>query len=117
MFYNCRNESLLILLFRQTNGHGNQCCYDQQGNIIVGPPGGGTVDRVAPGRSKIDHFFEDVLPFIWCCKGEFSNCRDTYYRYRPSDDGSRYMPAPPGEILLKFIHKLVYFFFFSLCLW
>ena len=86
-----------------TKGYGNQCCYDKQGNIIVGPPGGGTVDKVAPRsiRSKINHFFEDVLPFMWCCKGEFSNCRDTYYRFRPSDDGSRFTPPPPGEITKK----------------
>ena len=90
------NNSVSLTPYRQTGGHGNQCCYNETGRIIVGPPGGGTVDRVAPGRSVKDHFYEDVLPFIWCCKGDFPNCA-TYYRYRPSDDGSRYNPPPPGE--------------------
>ena len=95
--------AIIIVIIRLTKGYGNQCCYDRQGDIIVGPPGGSTVDKVAPRsiRNKINHFFEDVLPFMWCCKGEFSNCRDTYYRFRPSDDGSRYMPPPPGEITKK----------------
>lgn len=81
--------SVMWHLLRQTGGHGNQCCYDEKGNLIVGPPGGGTVDRVAPGKSIIYHIYEDVLPFIWCCKGELANYT-IYYHYRPSDDGSSY---------------------------
>ena len=46
---------------------------------------------------------------MWCCKGEFSNCRDTYYRFRPSDDGSRYMPPPPGEITTKMHRECIIF--------
>ena len=91
-------------IYSLTKGYGNQCCYDKQGNLVVGAPGGGTVDRVSPGKSKVDHFLEDVLPFLWCCTGLFSNCRDTYYRFRPSDDGSRYMPALPGEKVYYIAH-------------
>ena len=86
---------------RQTKGYGNQCCYDNDGELVVGSPGGGTVDRVSPGDGKkTDHFLEDVLPWFYCCKGLFSNCRDTYYRFRPSDDGARFNPPPPGEMYM-----------------
>ena len=29
-------------------GAGQQCCYSQDGTLIVGPPGGGTADRYNP---------------------------------------------------------------------
>ena len=82
-----------------TGGSGQQCCYDHSGNIIVGPPGGGTVDQVSPNVSTTKHFFRDVLPFFLCCKaGLFSNCR-RYYQSRPSDDCSRFVPPSlPGLI-------------------
>ena len=83
-----------------TGGSGQQCCYDGSGNIIVGPPGGGTVDQVSPDVSTTEHFFRDVLPFWLCCKaGIFSNCGN-YYRSRPSDDCSRFVPPSlPGYTL------------------
>ena len=68
--------------------------------LVVGPPGGGTVDLYAPSGflnlyGKWLHFYHDVRPFYYCCKGEFSDCRE-YYKHRPSDDGSRYVLQPPG---------------------
>jgi len=78
-------------------GSGQQCCYDYDGQLVVGPPGGGTVDLYAPTSwgSTLNHFTHDMLPFIYCCKGEFSNC-DLYYQKRPSDNGKRYILKPPG---------------------
>ena len=87
---------IFTLLHRRTGGAGNQCCYGRNGRLLVGPPGGGTVDRVSPEISELDHFVHDVLPYLWCCKGLFSNC-DKYYEHRPSDDGSCFDPPPPGE--------------------
>ena len=79
-------------------GSGQQCCYDDDGQLVVGPPGGGTVDLYAPIGyfGKLLHFYHDVRPFYYCCKGEFSDCRE-YYKHRPSDDGSRYVLQPPGQ--------------------
>ena len=94
-----KNHCYTIILLSDTNGYGNQCCYDSVEKLIVGPLAGGTVDIVSPKKNMRDHFYEDVLPFIWCCKGEFPNCRDNYYKFRPSDDGSRYNPPLPGEKL------------------
>ena len=70
----------------------------------MGPSSGGSVDKVAPtgsGTEKIKnlvkHFFEDVLPFIFCCKGPIKDC-SKYYERRPSDDGSCFVdPTPPGK--------------------
>ena len=83
------------------SGPGQQCCYDNNGNINVGPPGGGTVDNIAPTGyfSTIGHFAVDVAPFFACCKaGLLSDCA-AYYEYRPSDDCSRTRPPPPGEVV------------------
>ena len=78
-----------------TGGSGQQCCYNSRGDIITGPPGGGTVDIVSPDVSVTEHFLKDVFPFFLCCKaGVFSNC-GRYYQYRPSDDCSRSVPPPP----------------------
>ena len=64
---------------------------------MVGPPGGGTVDLYAPTSltSTLKHYTHDVLPFIYCCRGTFSNC-NLYYQKRPSDNGKRYILKPPG---------------------
>ena len=75
-----------------TGGSGQQCCY-RNNALVVGPPGGGTVDLVSPDVDFIGHLIQDVIPYLLCCKaGIFSNCAE-YYRHRPSDDG--YPPPPP----------------------
>ncbi|KAJ8037431.1 Sushi domain-containing protein 2 [Holothuria leucospilota] len=77
---------------------GQQCCYKSDGNILVGPPGGGSADAVVLGNAEsmgtIWHYFYDVLPWISCCK--LSDSCDTYYKYRPSDDCSLYVPPRPS---------------------
>ena len=67
---------------------------------MTGPPGGGTVDRYATNTymGKLKHFLHDVLPYIYCCKGQFGKYMcDKYYERRPSDNGSRFNLQPPGE--------------------
>ena len=54
-------------------------------------------------KNLFDHQFEDVLPFIFCCKGRPTNY-DLYYERRPSDDGRAYTPIQPGKV--KFAVKL-----------
>ena len=73
---------------------GQQCCYNGD-SLVVGPPGGGTVDVVSPEKSYLDHFRRDVLPWFYCCKLS-KNC-GKYYERRPSDDGSRYVSPPTGK--------------------
>ncbi|PIK57234.1 hypothetical protein BSL78_05871 [Apostichopus japonicus] len=78
-----------------SGGSGQQCCYGSDGNILVGPPGGGTVDAYAPGGfcGTVKNFWFDVLPFLACCK-LISQC-ETYYEFLPSDDCSDYQPPRP----------------------
>lgn len=90
-------------------GAGNQCCYRSDGTLIVGPPSGGSVDKVAPTGNGLKylsnvfaHFREDVLPYIYCCKGGKPDC-SKYYERRPSDDGSSFNPPVPGKLLIVYI--------------
>ena len=90
-------------LFR-TEGSSNECCYDSSGQLIVGPTSGGSVDKVSYIRSDpskymnrlLSHQQEDILPYIYCCKGPVTVC-DVYYKRRPSDNGTAYVPPIPGE--------------------
>ena len=77
------NPGMHIYICRsQTGGSGQQCCYDDRGRLITGPPGGGTVDLVSPDVSFVRHFVDDVIPFLLCCKaGIFSNCDEYYERF------------------------------------
>jgi len=47
-------------------GSGQQCCYDENEQLLVGPPGGGTVDLYAPTdwTGFLKHLNHDVLPFF-----------------------------------------------------
>lgn len=80
---------------------GQQCCYNSAGDLITGPLSGGTVDYVAPtgnfGYNIIRHFWLDVRPAIYCCKGayKFNTCK-SYYQRRPSGKGDSCDPPVPG---------------------
>ncbi len=74
---------------------GQQCCYLDNGILATNSPSGGTVDLVSPEIDTREHIVMDVIPAITCCLVPFSNC-DTYYDKRPSDNGNRYNPPPPG---------------------
>ena len=92
-------------VFSSNKGSANRCCYDSDGSLIVGPLSGGTVSKVAPAGavrgseywiSLLMHQEEDILPFIWCCKGERAQCH-LYYDNRPSDNGSSYETSAVGR--------------------
>ena len=87
-------------MYRDNQGSGQQCCYFADGTLIVGVPNGGSVDMIAPRSNSLDsiinHQFDDVLPYIYCCKSRFSKC-DMYYKKRPSDNGRDYVVFPPGS--------------------
>ena len=62
--------------------HGNQCVYDASGNILVGPPSGGTVDWRSPGLSYLwGHGPHDVSTYELAEK--LKRIPD-YYSVRPS---------------------------------
>lgn len=85
--------------YSDNEGSGQQCCYDNKGYLVVGQPGGGTVDRYAPNTftRRLKHLRHDVLPYIFCCHGDFKEYTcDKYYKERPSNDGSQFNLQPPG---------------------
>ena len=84
--------------YRSTNnadGHASQCCYNDRNELIIGPPGGGTLDWVDSDESRSGHFKSDVLPYIACCKLSVVDQCDKYYEKRPSIDSWYYVPPRP----------------------
>ena len=75
---------------------GQECCYNAQGNLVVGSPGGGSVNSVVPVDfpSLYDHIEKDLIPYLYCCPWSCGR----YYEWRPSDDGTNYEPPLPGNI-------------------
>lgn len=73
-----------------------QCCYDEIGNLFFNS-GGGTADLFAPidAKSTLNHIFEDLIPYIYCCVPPVSNCMK-YNTYRPLNNGIGYTPPIPG---------------------
>ena len=96
----CLQVSLLFLysLFRENQNSGQQCCYGDNGNLLTGSQrGAGSVDRIAPvgQNGTLGHFRTDVLPYMFCCWGEFADC-EAYHEKRPADNGEGYRIIPPG---------------------
>lgn len=66
------------------DGHGNQCVYDARGNLLYGPPSGGTVDWQTPNNlfNMIWwHWPHDVNTYNLA---EGLGRVEDYYRVRPS---------------------------------
>lgn len=85
-----------IVFSFSSSSSGQQCCYGDNGRLIVGPFEGGTPNLVSPDQSYVRHLYHDVLPWLLCCG--LSNECEKYYENRPSDDGSRYVPPSIGKI-------------------
>ncbi|XP_068694477.1 uncharacterized protein [Montipora foliosa] len=77
-------------------GAGQQCCYNDFGNLMLGKPNAGSLDRVHPnaGIPVISHFYHDTVPYIDCCQLT-KNC-EKYFDKRPSDDGWKYQAPRPA---------------------
>ena len=63
----------------------------------MGPEAGGTVDLYSQ-QHFWRHQLHDVIPYLLCCKGLFSDC-SAYYDKRPSSNGEGYNKVPPGIIM------------------
>ncbi|XP_077984839.1 sushi domain-containing protein 2-like [Glandiceps talaboti] len=84
---------------------GQQCCYDNSGNLLDGPDGGGTAHRIHHGGISpfkmagtvpyLSHYLTDLLPWELCCSLFDLQC-NLYYRKRPSDLCQEYQPPTPG---------------------
>ena len=63
-----------------------QCCYNTAQRLMLGPPGGGSLDFADSRSNVLKHFLEDVLPYFTCCL--CSQQCNRYYEKRPSIDSS-----------------------------
>lgn len=72
-----------------------ECCYDDNGALIVGPSEGGSLRLYNPLFFYQENFLEDLQPYRDCCVN--SDRCELYYTYRPSDDCSAYIPPSLGE--------------------
>ena len=84
------------------NDQGQQCCYDNIGNLMILSPGGGSADSISPKSNFNMHLLEDLVPYVVCCKsGEgTSNC-GAYYNHRPSGEAIKYVLPIPGNYILR----------------
>ena len=73
----------------------SECCYDQSGQLITRGLGAGTDDRYHPTIHPVQHYFDDILPYLACCL--LSSSEETcsrYFNLRPPRRGSN---SPNGN--------------------
>ncbi|KAK2188587.1 hypothetical protein NP493_128g05111 [Ridgeia piscesae] len=73
-------------------GTGQQCCYDEAGDILPFENGGGSLQRAHPKRNitGLSHLLVDVWPQFLCCK--YSDNCDKFKEVRPTDNCGRFEP-------------------------
>ena len=82
---------------RSTNqwNAGGECCYAQSGQLITHGLGAGTDDHYHPTIHPVQHYFNDILPYLACCL--LTSSQETCSRYfdlRPPRRGSN---SPSGN--------------------
>ena len=103
-----RCELSLCLLNRQ-DGSGNQCCYEQDGNLLYAADTyqGSTPDRSHDWGSmpygapyhvpSLSHWTHDVITFYYCCLWvEYREC-NYYMDRRATRDCKAYTPPHSGK--------------------
>ena len=50
----------------------------------------------------LDHLFNDILPYVFCCKCSTLNC-NKYSIARPTDDCRNYAPPSPGKLKYDYL--------------
>jgi len=70
---------------RNHNGHGNQCIYNSDGDLITTTPTAGTADKAAPGSGN-GHHEHDVAPYE-CTQSLGDEYVDKYFEVRPVNGG------------------------------
>ncbi|ESO08884.1 hypothetical protein HELRODRAFT_168802 [Helobdella robusta] len=86
------------ICYRSTNnpkGSAVQCCYNSDGRLVIGPPGGGSLSLIDSDSSKLGYFWNQIRPYLLCCK--MSDDCDKFYTKRPSIDSRYYIPPRPAR--------------------
>jgi len=78
------------------NGYGAQCCYNSKFQLLLGPTSGGSLAFADPRISIEDHFWTDIIPYLFTCQcGNRLSC-ETYYAKRPSIPSTHFPPSGVG---------------------
>lgn len=72
-----------------------ECCYDDDGSLIIGAKDGGSYLLNNPLFRNQQSVLEDRQPHRHCC--EDTELCGQYYHHRPSDDCSKYVSVRPGK--------------------
>ena len=102
--------------YRSTNnprGISTECCYNTNNVLILGYPGGGSLNMADSFVSKTTHLVKDVYPYLVCCL--LSNDCDKYYEKRPSTTSKFFVPPSPpvtvaGDPHFRTLDGLTYVF-------
>ena len=105
-------ECWFVMLLIPYSGPARQCCYDEHGRLIIGPPAGGHSDVssvhsqiIPPSVAMAIHLQRDITPFIQCCKSNESSC-SSFYTFRPSAENEcQPNPQPPSGMVLIMVWK------------
>lgn len=73
-----------------------ECCYDDDGSLIVGASDGGSYLLYNPLFHYLNYTLEDASPYRYCCV-DSERCQ-LYYKHRPSDDCSAYDAPNPCKL-------------------
>ena len=77
--------SIILLLIHSTRSEGHQCCYNNNGDLVTGQPGGGNADKTSPLVNFNQHILDDLLPYVFCCRTSLTMVLcDRYEDLRPS---------------------------------
>ena len=82
--------------FRPQETAGQKCCYDVNGNFIIGPPGGGYISLQGLQWPCANGFSSIML----CCTGNGAHC-EAYYSQSPSGEEDDYRLPIPGDLTKK----------------
>ena len=89
------STELLFPLISAT-GSGQQCCFNRYGNLVMGQPDAGFLDRVHPnaGLPVISRFFHDKVPYEDCS-------RNAVVRFLNSESVCRQICTPKSVVYIS----------------
>ena len=91
---------------------GQECCYNIDGNLVVGAPGGGSADARSPQSDFNGHLRMDLAPYLLCCTGGSPNCAE-YFSARPGGREISYILPIPGKLHVVTGDLFIRFVFFN----
>lgn len=95
---------IIVCSVSSDNNPAQMCCYDDNGDLLVGLPDGGYQSAVSPlsHLSWSLHFLMDISPYMGCCipSGGLTVDCVAFYNKRPSDNCQGFTPWTPGTVYI-----------------